>query len=306
MDILNQIDWYNHDGVNISMINDFMRNQFYDRVLNRYVANQDCTDVGFGTGLLSMIALKHGANHIRAFEADYHRYHLGQEIIKRLELESRVELVNERYDYTYSPTPITFSETVNGNLWWEGLWNSLPRGKETIFLPGQYFFEVWAVEVPTKFAQGLCRTGESQKYFAPGIDLDQKFIDVVNSFRNVSGPNEINLPSGMVQFERQQETDWGWIPYLRAVQTGSIAASYSIHNANASIDELMLIVNTHAWQDKNVLIVPRFGMQQDTDRLYLDTGHWGPGENPILLIKPQQNLLVKHSVRTGIITYLLE
>ena len=74
-DILKEIDWYNHDGVNLSMINDFMRNQFYDRVLSKHVTNQNCTDVGFGTGLLSMIALKHGATHVRAFEVDYHRYH---------------------------------------------------------------------------------------------------------------------------------------------------------------------------------------------------------------------------------------
>jgi len=48
------------------------------------------------------------------------------------------------------------------------------------------------------------------------------------------------------------------------------------------------------------------GMAQDNDRLYLDTGHWGPGENPIILSKPQTNLVVEHSVKTGLITYSLE
>jgi hypothetical protein len=46
------------------------------------------------------------------------------------------------------------------------------------------------------------------------------------------------------------------------------------------------------------------GMSQDTDKLYLDTGHWGPGENPIILVNPKTDLVIKHNVKTGMITYL--
>ena len=113
MDFLNRIDWHNHDGVNLGMINDFMRNQFYDRILSRYVKDQDCTDIGFGTGLLSMLALKHGARHVRAFESDRDRYQLGCKIIEQLNLTDWIELINERYDHSYQPTPVTFTETVN-------------------------------------------------------------------------------------------------------------------------------------------------------------------------------------------------
>jgi hypothetical protein len=35
------------------------------------------------------------------------------------------------------------TETVNGNIWGEGLWNSLPKSNQEIFLPGEYFVEVW-------------------------------------------------------------------------------------------------------------------------------------------------------------------
>ena len=45
MDFLDRIDWYNHDGVNLGMINDFVRNQFYDRVLSIYVRDQVCVDI---------------------------------------------------------------------------------------------------------------------------------------------------------------------------------------------------------------------------------------------------------------------
>lgn len=304
-EILDHIDWYNHDGVNLPMINDFVRNQFYDRILSRYVKGQDCTDVGFGTGLLSMLALKYGANHVRAFEVDYHRYHLGVEIIRQLDLGSKIELINEHYDRTYQTTPITFSETVNGNLWWEGLWNSLPAANETTFLPGSYFFELWGITVPDSFAHGLTRPGETAQYFSPGVDVDPAFIKVINGFRNATTPVVDNLPNGIVHFERQQQTDWDWVPYMRAVQHGSVIASYST-TKSSDIDEFVLSVDTAKWRGQTLLIVPRMGMQQDSDRLYLDTGHWGPGENPVLLVNPEQKLVVKHSVRTGIITYSLE
>ena len=306
MSFLSRIDWFNHDGVNLGMINDFMRNQFYDRILSRYVANQQCTDIGFGTGLLTMLALKHGADHVRAFESDLDRYQLGCEIIKQLKLQDRIELINERYDHNYNPRSVTFTETVNGNLWWEGLWNSLPRGHETVFLPGTYFLEMWAVEIPESFARGLCRPGQSQSCFNPGVNVDFEFVSVVNSLAGKAGTGSLPLNSGIVTFERQQETDWGWIPYMRAVQAGSVVASYSATMWDEDRESFTLDVDTKDWCDKTVLIVPRMGMQQDSDKLYLDTGHWGPGENPIILSKPQTNLVVEHSVKTGLITYSLE
>jgi hypothetical protein len=306
MDFLNRIDWYNHDGVNLGMINDFVRNQFYDRILARYVADQHCTDIGFGTGLLTMLALKHGAKHVQAFESDLDRYQLGCEIIKQLDLNDRVDLINERYDHDYQPRPITFTETVNGNLWWEGLWNSLPRNNETVFLPGSYFLELWAVEIPESFARGLCRPGQSQNCFNPGVEVKQAFVSVVNSLAGKTSPVDLPLTSGIVNFERQQETDWGWVPYLRAVQAGSVVASYSAKYWDENTESFVLDIPTDHWKNSTVLIVPRMGMQQDADKLYLDTGHWGPGEDPILLVKPQASLVVAHHVRDGTITYSLD
>ena len=306
MNFLSRIDWHNHDGVNLGMINDFMRNQFYDRILSRYVKDQDCTDIGFGTGLLSMLALKHGARHIRAFESDQDRYQLGCEIIKQLNLANWIELINERYDHSYQSTPVTFTETVNGNLWWEGLWNSLPRDEKSIFLPGEYFLELWAVEVSDSFAQGLTIPGQSQAFFTPGVDVDPAFVSLINALANKVSVESFLLPTGIVNFNRQQETAWGWMPYLRAVQAGSVVASYSVTHWDENRKSFTLDVDTKDWCDKTVLIVPRMGMQQDSDRLYLDTGSWGPGKTPIILVNPQTNLVVKHSVKTGLITYSLE
>jgi len=303
MDFLNKIDWQNHDGVNFGMINDFMRNQFYDRILSRYVQDQSCTDIGFGTGLLTILALKHGAKHVRAFESDWNRYQLGCEIIQRLGLQSQIELINEKYNHDYTPTPITFTETVNGNLWQEGLWNSLPRHNETVFLPGTYFLEIWAIEIPDAFARGLCRPGKTQSYFSPGVDVDSQFVNLVNELSGKGSNGGDPLPEGIVNFKRQQQTDWDWVPYLRCVQAGNLAASCLTQQYQDDINEFVLNVPTDTWHDQTILIVPRMGMSQDTDKLYLDTGHWGPGENPIILVNPKTDLVIKHNVKTGIITY---
>jgi predicted RNA methylase len=86
MSMIDQIDFLNHDGVNRAMINDFMRNQFYDNIFAETVKDQHCVDIGFGTGLLSILALKHGARSVTAYESDPARFELGQLIIQTLNL----------------------------------------------------------------------------------------------------------------------------------------------------------------------------------------------------------------------------
>jgi hypothetical protein len=258
-----------------------------------------------------MLALKHGADHVRAFEIDHDRYLLGREIIQRLGLDNKIELVNECYDNSYRPSTVTFTETVDGNLWWEGLWNSLPRDKKSIFLPGEYFLEIWALIIPDTFAQGLGAQEQTNRVFAPGVDVDPAFVQTVNELicetaDCVYNPMILdNLTPGIMQFDRQVGTVWNWIPYMRAIQAGTVVASYFAKYWTDQ-DNFVLNIPTQPWRDQTVLIVPRMGMQQDSDRLYLDTGHWGPGENPIILVKPQGTLVVKHNVRDGLITYSLE
>lgn len=308
MDFLKEIDWLNHDGVNRSMINDFMRNQFYDRILSRYVAGYDCVDIGFGTGLLSMLALKHGARHIRAYESDFNRYQLGQNIIDELKLNDRIELINARFDRSYDQRAVTFTETVSGNTWGEGLWNTLPDDPEQIFLPGTYFLEMWAVPIPERFARGLRfpTIGHSEQCFNPGVDIDRKFIDLINKYQNLDLPDIPPLSQGIVRFNRDQHTDWGWIPYMRAIRAGKVVAQYRVSSHTPEMTHFKLEIDTTAWRDQYVLLVPRAGMKQDDDVLYLDTGHWGPTEDPVLLVRPDRNVIVLHNLSNGRIAYSLK
>ena len=47
------IDWDNHDGVNLPMINDFMRNQFYEKIIKDNVKNMMISKRIWALGLVS-------------------------------------------------------------------------------------------------------------------------------------------------------------------------------------------------------------------------------------------------------------
>lgn len=325
MNFLNQINFFDHDGVNRSMINDFMRNQFYDNIFAGNVRDQHCLDIGFGTGLLSILALKHGALSIIAYESDDARYELGKLIIERLGLTEKIQLIHSRFNHftlDYHPqVTVAFSETVNGNLWQEGLFNSLQRTRKVKFLPGQYFLEIYACAVPESFAQGLINPTPNVG-FSPGVDIDVNFVELVNKlgFPTHSVPTSA-WPvdqNNFLNFEVHGETDWGWMPYLRlASQNGTIVTGYtvdansittSIVNAttlpiNFDSVEQQLTFDTSSWQNKSVILIPRAGMRHEDHKLMLDTGHWGPASDPIILTRPTSNVVITHSFYSGLITY---
>ena len=328
-DFLQKIDFKNHDGVNLSMINDFMRNQFYDQVLRDHVHNQRCVDIGFGTGLLSVLALKHGAQSVLAYESDQDRYQLGCKIIDMLKLKDKITLLNQRYthDIGLHNIDVVVTETVNGNLWWEGLFNSFPRYPGKNFLPGQYFVEIHAVSIPQSFAVELTQYKVNTGEFAPGIDLDNQFVACVNLLITkkyktaIKAKTKINLLPGINAVEKSF-TVWGQNAYARAILAGQCVAKYTI-DANLStisttifdttttelinfdIRQHQLCIDTQAWKDQTVLIVPRAGMQHGSHKLYLDTGHWGTAQDPVILHLPQQPLTVSHRLTSGVIHYNL-
>jgi hypothetical protein len=326
IDFLNSIDWNNQDGVNLPMINDFMRNQFYDNILRDNVKDKHCLDIGFGTGLLSILALKHGAKSITAYESENSRYLLGCEIIKRLGLENKITLIHQRYSYNNfnkNNADVIFSETVNGGLWNEGLWKSLPRHAGVQFLPGKYYLNILAVEIPDSFASGLINKVDNQQYFSPGIDIDPLFIKCVNSLSNRKNNTNINLCANGITELSNIDTIWGWLPYMRVAQynsatiagytvdaienTVTVSDDTGIHNSviDFTLKEFQMQINTLGWKDKCMLLIPRIGMKHGNNNLILDTGHWGPTEYPVIIKNTQSSTIkIFHNTEDGIIRYV--
>ena len=54
-------------GTPAKMLFDLPRNRYYDTILMQ-CRDQVCADVGFGTGILTAIALYYGAKHVYAYE----------------------------------------------------------------------------------------------------------------------------------------------------------------------------------------------------------------------------------------------
>lgn len=313
------IDWQNHDGVNIPMIRDFMRNQFYEDIIKDNVQDKTVLDIGFGTGLLSILALKHGAKHIIAYESNEDRYQLGIEMIESCGLQNKVELRNEKYNWTLQDSldvDVVITETVNGDLWWEGMWNNLPRQAGPLFLPGEYFCEIYVKPIPKAFAELIGVERPTHDFFYPAVDLDETFVDFVNQKISDWRGTDIalgvkqHLHNGINKFNNRVDTVWGWIPWMRAVDHEKYLNAKTIVNANKStlddqkinfaIDSIDCDIHLDA--SEYSLVVPRMGLSYGEHKLYLDTGHWGP-TNDAIICKGLDAVTMSQSTRTGAISY---
>lgn len=326
MSFLENINWKSDDGVFFPMLVDFRRNQYYDEIIADSVAGKDCIDLGFGTGMLSMMALKHGARHIIAYEKDVNRYHLGCYIIQQLGLENKIDLRHEEFSWktTVDSNSVIISETVNSQLWAEGLWDSIPRTGRQTWLPGSVFMDVIAEPIPAAFANDLFRPAEHFEFFNPAVDLDEKFVSLVNQLSQKSEP----VRDRYYHTDSNQGTVWGGWTYVRFAQFDKKpVAGYQIdlgtrlslitdfngecqEPVNSSWDEIELVVELPN-SATPILVVPRVGFKHNTKKgvktLILDTAEsWGGGCQPLIVTNGAKTVTIKHNVRSGLITYLTE
>jgi len=302
--------WFIDDGINLPMINDRIRNQYYNTLLKDVVAGQDCIDIGFGTGLLSIIAVTHGANKITAYEKNFERYCLGKEIIKKSGLEHKIQLLNEQYHAGLTDSSrVKFCEIVSENLWSEGLWNCLPRDPDKNFYPGCYFLEI--VDIPLH-EDYMIAWGQR---FSPGIDLPSSYLSTIQSLIDSS----IKRTDLTTHIERRKEyreiyqklllednvckinsggyvvdVGQGIINYTKA---GKVVSTTPINfNAGALDVELELDPAVpHA-------LIPRVGMISNGHKLYLDQANcWGVVPGSKLIEKNNKRIVVGHHLHNGAI-----
>lgn len=297
MEFLEHVDFLNHNGVFLPMLNDVARNQFYDKILPE-VRDQNCIEIGFGTGFLSMLALKHGARHIVAYESDQHRYELGQTVIKVLNLQDRITLINQRYDHTCEhDASVIFSETVDENLWGEGLFNSFPRQKGKKFLPGQYFFQIHAVPVVEDVALKLFESYQNN-YFSPGVDIDPKFVSFINLLLSKKYQKPIEqkhvLPKGIMPLPLNKSL-------IDLTSNATFAGMYTV-DTMAFVDNPQRELSVQIF-DQPTLLIPRVGMRHHGYCVYLDEGHWPMFNYPVIVNQPDSLASIKHDLVSGKISY---
>lgn len=144
------INWRRDLGVNLDMLNSEIpqgRNKFYWEILKE-VQGRRCLEIGFGTGILSIIAIQHGAVHVEAWEQNLHLYQLGCHIIKELQLQDRITLHHGMYDKSRcrDPSLLVIHEIIGADIWCEGMYQALPVGQNLV-LPSTYSirFDVIAI-----------------------------------------------------------------------------------------------------------------------------------------------------------------
>jgi len=110
-----------HIGSTHQMIYDQRRNRFYDKLLSE-CKDKICVDIGAGTGILTIMALHHGAKHIFVYEKDPAVFELCVDVITNMGLADRVTFVNGEYSPNdQSEEQIGFHEIVDRSIWGEGL-----------------------------------------------------------------------------------------------------------------------------------------------------------------------------------------
>jgi hypothetical protein len=142
-------------------------------MLQKYVANQLCIDIGFGTGLLSMLAIKHGARHVTAWEQDENRYLLGRYIIQKLGLQNQITLYHGVFhsDNCANPDAVVFHEIIGPNVWNEGLRTALPLQAKTI-LPRKIKVDFDVVQISK---QDYTQAFFPERKFSPEVECLPSF-----------------------------------------------------------------------------------------------------------------------------------
>lgn len=197
------IDWHNDDGVNIDMISNAARNQFYDRALTQ-VGGQHCVDVGFGTGLLTLLALKHGALSVTAYESDPERFRFGQHMINHLGIGHQVTLHNCTYQSDLMDNRLVFHEVLGNNLWDEAAWSFVAH--HSCLIPSVYHSEIWMAPVTPTEATAL----KNQQW---SRHQQQRFATWYHNIRDASWP-DCDSPAQFDQLPIHIQTEcaecFGW------------------------------------------------------------------------------------------------
>lgn len=321
MDWIERIDWEMHDGVNLAMINDITRNQFYDKILRGNVKNKNCVDIGFGTGLLSVMALRHGAAHVTAYERDYNRFQLGQHVIQKLGLEDRITLINDSFRRgllrSLPDIDVVFHEAVSRDIWGEFLWDSI-CDFDGLFLPSEYRIEIHALPVTRRIAKGFL-THNTPGYFEPGVDVPNQFVKTINAVikasTGLSAP-KVRLNPGLTDLPPMYSIYRQPTAYLNLLGQDSLSASYNIDiparevtvqdKNQTTVDVLdldlreveMTVVLDPKVSDTWV-IAPRAYLKHNDHILYLDRGSWGSIPAVIAHAISTNNVIVSQNVRDG-------
>ena len=225
-------------GLEIGLINNKIRNRFYDEILKK-CKNKKCIEVGAGSGLLSLIALKHGATHITCFEQEINTFMILKDAVQYCGLQDKITLINEKFTsdsihkHHLHDCDLIFHELLGSNMWNDDGWpirNTFDKKIDVEIIPNKLIGEFYIADMyegnrlfgPGRYLDFLVRTEEIPN-FDPGVEIDEKFVQFYNRcidyFNSNASNHENQCLFKKVLFESQRG-------FFNVVQEGTLKKLY--------------------------------------------------------------------------------
>jgi len=174
-------------GIDYLMICDVSRNQFYDKIISSCVKDKVVVDIGFGSGILTMMAIHHGAKKVYAFEQDAATFDFGKAMIQSMGYADKVEFFNLRWEqhnpvYDYD---VIIHELLMRSFWGEGLKTIANNniGRSSNIFPHLVRCEVWCKE-------NVVDTDYYGKSKLPTLETGLDYLDMNTHFQKLLSSEE--------------------------------------------------------------------------------------------------------------------
>jgi hypothetical protein len=192
-------------GLSIKLLNSKKRNIFYDKLLIK-TGGKKCIDVGSGSGILALLALKHGAKHVVCFESDVLVCKVLEDMVVSCELSDKIQVINKKFksshikEYDLDDYELIFHELFGTSIWDDQGWPIRSTFDTSISIPitpnrcivDFYIMEIENLNDIPYINDFFNKTTKIPK-FDPGVEIPQKFINYYNYFIDYNNNNNLNL-----------------------------------------------------------------------------------------------------------------
>lgn len=290
---------YKHLQYGLPMINDVIRNKFYKSILED-VNNKTCLEIGFGSGILSILAIEAGAKHIIAYEEMEETYDLGSKVIQELNLQDKITLISDQFTSdkieNHPNIDLIFTETINHTLWGESLLHAIRHNNLPTIIPNKYFLELHVVEISKNYAYRLLNSDIS--ICNPGIEITHNFNKIINQILN---KEEIELDKGMhgISLDNLYK-----VLDICDVTTRVPNKTYTVDINNPPALDTIIDWEINLDQNKNYIVIPRTGMSYKNSKLYTDVcDNWGAFAQYAIILNAQTDFKFKQNFYDGNIVF---